>query len=323
MNRKQFIDLVKNPGLADTQTVKMMEEVVKRYPYCQAGHFLLAYSLYKAESLQYPVQIRKAAAYATDRRSLKALIDLAQQHISSTTEHVGESRPGDNIIPEETATSLHTGISIEDRREEKPQVQEFNVATTGTDHTEPHAIRTDVGEEFHASENQISKSAHWLSGTVPMEGETGLPHDSPDESRERMTQKELLFVVRKRLAEIEANKKITKESRESLSDQILSGTGHEPEIPVKKKTDRSKADLIENFIREEPSISKPKATFFHPSESALKSNFDEEEIVSETLAQLYARQGNINKAIHIYEKLSLLNQEKSLYFAAQIEKLGH
>ena len=76
------------------------------------------------------------------------------------------------------------------------------------------------------------------------------------------------------------------------------------------------------LYKQYPEFSKPKATFFHPSDSAHRSNFDEEEIVSETLAQLYARQGNISKAIHIYKKLSLLNQEKSRYFAAQIEKLG-
>jgi hypothetical protein len=36
---------------------------------------------------------------------------------------------------------------------------------------------------------------------------------------------------------------------------------------------------------------------------------------------VYAAQGNIAKAIRIYEKLSLLNSEKSSYFAALIENL--
>jgi hypothetical protein len=135
-----------------------------------------------------------------------------------------------------------------------------------------------------------------------------------------MSQEELLAIVKKRLAEINAEQK-----REQLPTGIP-----EPESEIPKPESHvpghgfpaSKASLIEKFIQEEPRISKPKAAFFSPTESAIRSNFDEEEIVSETLAQLYAQQGNIQKAKHIYEKLSLINQEKSRYFAAQIEKLS-
>ncbi len=119
---------------------------------------------------------------------------------------------------------------------------------------------------------------------------------------ERFTEEELLAIVKRRIAEINAAK-----GREDVS---------EPDVRV------SKASLIDKFIRDEPRISKPRSSFFNPAESAIRSNFDEEEIVSETLALLYAKQGNLHKAIHIYEKLSLINQEKSRYFAAQIEKLA-
>jgi len=132
-----------------------------------------------------------------------------------------------------------------------------------------------------------------------------------------MTQEELLAIVRKRLAEIEA---------EASGMQPACRPGRDAGYGMRDKGQdirvaESKTALIDRFILEEPKISKPKAVFFSPSESAIRSNFDDEEIVSETLARLYANQGNVQKAIHIYEKLSLLNQEKSRYFAAQIEKL--
>ena len=48
---------------------------------------------------------------------------------------------------------------------------------------------------------------------------------------------------------------------------------------------------------------------------------DDDDLVSEELAEIYAKQGLNSEAIEIYRKLSLLNPKKSAYFADQIEKL--
>ena len=48
---------------------------------------------------------------------------------------------------------------------------------------------------------------------------------------------------------------------------------------------------------------------------------DEDDIVSEEIAEIYVAQGLKMQAIEIYRKLSLLNPKKSAYFADQIEKL--
>ena len=58
------------------------------------------------------------------------------------------------------------------------------------------------------------------------------------------------------------------------------------------------------------------------SEVKTEADFDEDDdLVSEELAEIYAKQGLNSEAIEIYRKLSLLNPKKSAYFAAQIEKL--
>jgi len=54
---------------------------------------------------------------------------------------------------------------------------------------------------------------------------------------------------------------------------------------------------------------------------AKKSLQEQPDLASETLADLLARQGQYAKAIKIYQRLSLLNPEKSVYFAATIENL--
>lgn len=47
----------------------------------------------------------------------------------------------------------------------------------------------------------------------------------------------------------------------------------------------------------------------------------EREVVTEAMAEVWEKQGNADKAIDIYSKLSLLDPYKSVYFAAKIEVL--
>ena len=93
----------------------------------------------------------------------------------------------------------------------------------------------------------------------------------------------------------------------------------EAEQPAPKKLSRK--ELIDKFILENPSISRPKAEFYNPISVAQNSIIDQENIVSETLAKIYEKQGYMEKAISIYEKLGLKYPKKSRYFAAQIERL--
>ena len=113
---------------------------------------------------------------------------------------------------------------------------------------------------------------------------------------------ELKAIIAKRLKEIEEEKQ-----------------RKETEQPVQKKLSRK--ELIDKFILENPSISRPKAEFYNPISVAQNSIIDQENIVSETLAKIYEKQGYVDKAISIYEKLGLKYPKKSRYFAAQIERL--
>jgi hypothetical protein len=48
---------------------------------------------------------------------------------------------------------------------------------------------------------------------------------------------------------------------------------------------------------------------------------EEKEVLTEAMAEVWVKQGHTDKAIRVYEKLSLLNPSKSPYFAGRIEQL--
>ena len=281
MNSLQFSELLKNPGSADAMSLASLEDIVRRYPYCQSGHLLFTFNLFRENDPNYPSQLKKAAAYAGDRKVLKALIESGKF-----------KGPLINPPYRELQNSL------------APPVPPSEPEAVG-----PHPSPTDGKAAFlpiPPGETATSNSVAWELASGPSEEEMASRIASSG-VQERMTQEELLAIVKKRLAEI--------------NDEKHPGQAATQSPPAAAMTTSRKA-IIDKFILEEPRISKPKTSFFSPAESALRSNLDEEEIVSETLARLYAQQGNVQKAIHIYEKLSLLNQEKSRYFAAQIKNLG-
>lgn len=79
--------------------------------------------------------------------------------------------------------------------------------------------------------------------------------------------------------------------------------------------------LIEKFSKDAPKI------IYTPENHDAEANYGEDSlaedpnIVSETLANIYAQQGCCDKAVQMYEILKLHFPEKSCYFADRIEKL--
>jgi len=91
--------------------------------------------------------------------------------------------------------------------------------------------------------------------------------------------------------------------------------------PVNKVATTKGADIIDNFIKNEPQIRAPKPEQINNENKAKQSAEDHNDLVSETLAAIYIEQMLYHKAIDTYEKLSLKFPEKSRYFADLIQSL--
>ena len=76
------------------------------------------------------------------------------------------------------------------------------------------------------------------------------------------------------------------------------------------------AELIDRFIRQETPAPKATTAFFTPQVAGKRSLDDTAGLVTETLARIYEKQGNLPKAIDTYRRLALKYPEKAAYFAA-------
>ena len=93
------------------------------------------------------------------------------------------------------------------------------------------------------------------------------------------------------------------------------------EIDIERLMYLTSDDIIDRFLR--TSHGRIVAEEGEPTdEIVVEADIDDEEdMVSEELAEVYLAQGLKDMAIETYRKLSLLNPEKSVYFAGLIEKI--
>lgn len=93
------------------------------------------------------------------------------------------------------------------------------------------------------------------------------------------------------------------------------------DIDIERLVRLSSEDIIDKFLSSEHH--RIVAEEGEPeSEIVVQAEFDEEDdYVSEELAEVYLAQGLKDMAKETYRKLSLVNPEKSIYFAGLIEKI--
>ncbi len=92
-------------------------------------------------------------------------------------------------------------------------------------------------------------------------------------------------------------------------------------IDIERLTRITSEDIIDRFLRVEPRRIVAEQGEVE-SDIVTEASLDEEEdFVSEELAEVYLAQGLNDMAKETYRKLSLLNPEKSVYFAEIISKI--
>lgn len=199
-----------------------------------------------------------------------------------------------------------------------------------------NALRKLIDNEFQWSENLLLKLNELSARHVPIpedyqqesyalfKSKAGLGHNFPGLSLFRLTE-----------PEHHSNSQKPPETRPTPEDPTLLESNlqndlaliAEAEPPILSQADierKRQFDLIDSFIKKEPRISPVRAKPGEPldQEDLAKRNKPAGGgFVTESFAKILEKQGKLDKARDIYEKLMAKNPEKKAYFAAKISEL--
>jgi len=154
---------------------------------------------------------------------------------------------------------------------------------------------------------QMEKEANKSLDIAPQK-----PKDSLDLINEKIKQLQALYGVGG-----ENHKPLTKEDDiikeiDSYSEPEISSNPTKEELVERfLQIENPKVHTLQNEEKEEPTV----------GEIVKKSVADEFKIVTETMAQVYLKQGYKDKAIKIYQQLMVINPKKSVYFATRIKEI--
>ena len=309
MNKEKFNSFMQNPTTLNKESMDELSYLISEFPYCQSAHILLSLSHFKENSILFESSLKTTAIYAADRQILKKHIDRVNLNSTDFIFH------DEGVVEKEVPKAEDTVPKVQETKKEdlkeSPEVVKEETKITEekiqvNESTKEEEKEVLITEETVTEEDIVAEKVETKEEEIKpkLESDTdGEIEVEPSDINKSRSIAELKKIVEKRIREIEKEKK------------IKSG-----EIQQAEETSPKNSDLIDKFIENQPVISRPRINFYDAREVAAKSVVDQENIVSETLANIYMDQGHFDKAKNIYHKLSLKFPEKSSYFAALIKK---
>ena len=312
MQAKEFINYIKNPNSLEKESVKELQKLVNDFPYFQSAHLLLSLASKKWDASVYQKSLKKTAIVVTNRSHLFNLIQ--QVDIS-------------NIVIED---SDHQKLVVEEVLEPIDSTKELNILKATElliENSDSEILETGIQQKTKPNaedvlENEIAKQ---VVGAIVEKQMFNLSDTQLlfKQNKEPETFTDWLRLIQKSNKQLSAENilEVNTENNTDIKTRLEKGKIITQESALNKKL--KNLALIDKIIENSPGQIKIKddQKFYSPEHNAKESLLENEHLVSETLAKIYALQGSVNKAVRAYEILSLKFPQKSAYFASLIQKL--
>lgn len=275
-------------------------ELKEQFPFFQSAHMLLTLVSKKYDSGIYQDTLRKTAISIPNRARLYSLLNAPEEVVK------------EEVVIEKQTSEIEHLKAIELHSDKKETTDTKKTAEEElTRQVEKH-VEKDIITAF--VEKEVLKTHDWYK---PKERKKEAK--PPEEKKEEILPgsfSDWLQALKKvdRVEEVKESKTDKVDEEESY---IITDFKKNEEKKAKEKA------IIDKIIESDPGNIRldPNQKFFEANQKAKESLLENEHLVTETLAKIYALQGNIPKAVRAYEILSLKFPQKSAYFASLIENL--
>ena len=337
MQTEELIKYTEDPKKLNEYSLSELRAFIRKYPYFHTAYGLLLLNLKNIGDPRLEEFLAKYSVFVKDRHELfRKLIEIERVRDEQT------SQSSEEEIPENPAAKEKNDI---DELSDSQNAEHEGTDQTASDKTEPTRTTEDRKKKQYTREYLGSRISDTLSKQIDEAGKGKTKSKETDsdffildktskikrKSEKELDTKEIDQTVNKKEEKNEESFELDESKKYKKSRNPDSRKGKAPYAnqyfsedylkDIYYKKPEKKDDLIDQFIKYNPELEVKKPGDQENEDISEKSVREQDDVLTEKLANLYMKQGYYQKAIEAFEKLSLKYPKKSDYFAEQIERV--